>query len=376
MKRALACAALLAAARAGGACPDVLDAPAWRVRSVRPHNAATAPLVGQPLDAGALAAARRSFDPPPGGRFSLSVTVVYLEHCEAAEADLVFRSFRFRLPYAFSLVPSLDAARQWARGGLDWRHQWAGGRVAVGYMASTATSERLRHGATLELRGGHAELRVRAGPRLVAARALAIGPALWTRPLLPAELRRHPEFETQIGAALASAESLLRLEHYARDPAFRRLVQRLPPGAPACAPGSFRRRLASARSQSGGRQYGLVDALLAIEVPPDCEPALLASLRADLARIDRQSAARRAAAELSEVRRLLDRLLHRTPLIAIRPVAVAQWNNGQPGAGAGARLTLLNWLDATAGYSWRIHRRPQDAWGAPFIEMRFRDPFQ
>ena len=148
-------------------------------------------------------------------------------------------------------------------------------------------------------------------------------------------------------------------------------------------PPSFHRRLQSARGQAGARQYGLVDALLVVAVPADCAPRQLGAMRDEFARIDRQAAARRAAAELGQVRTMVDRLLHHTPWLAVRPVALleavvapAPGRTALPGVGGGLRLSLLNWIEATAGYSWRIRRHSGEPAGAPFIEVRFRDPFE
>jgi hypothetical protein len=143
----------------------------------------------------------------------------------------------------------------------------------------------------------------------------------------------------------------------------------------------FTRRLRSARRESGAKQYGLVDALLGIDVAPTCATGALTELRGDFARIDRRAAAQRAAGELAEMRALVNRLLYRTPLIAMRPVTVVEAivsdkRTALPGVGGGIRVSLLNWIEATAGFSWRIRRRPGQPWGTPFIEMRLRDPFE
>lgn len=378
MKCALLAGGMLATALTAAGCPALSDGRAWRVRSVRPRNAVTLPLVGLEVGAGEIEAARRAFDPPPGGRFSFSVTITYLERCAGTEADLVFRAFRFRLPYALRLTPVLD----WARSGVDVAHDWP--RVSVNYSASLATRN-FRQAGAFSIRGDGFETRLAAGPGLVSARVLAVMPVIWQRPLLPAELRSQPELETQIDAAIASAESMLRIEHYARDPAFQRISRSLVSGGldNACFPPSFSRRLKSARGQTGARQYGLVDALLAIAGPLDCSPKLLDALRDDFARINRQSAARLAAAEMSQVRTLVDRLLHHTPLLAVRPVALVEavvsstpGRTALPGVGGGLRFSLLNWIEATAGYSWHIRHRPGEPPGSPFVEVRFRDPFE
>jgi len=65
----------------------------------------------------------------------------------------------------------------------------------------------------------------------------------------------------------------------------------------------------------------------------------------------------------------------------VRPVAVVEAivsdkRTALPGVGGGIRVSPLNWIEATAGFSWRIRRRPGQPWGAPFIEMRLRDPFE
>lgn len=378
MKWALLVGWVLAAASTAAACPALSDGRAWRVRSVRPRNAVTLPLIGLEVGAGEIDAARRSFDPPPGGRFSFSVTITYLERCEGAEADLVFRAFRFRLPYALRLTPVLD----WARSGVEVAHDWP--RISVNYSASL-TGQGFRQAGSLSIRGDGVETRLAAGAGLVSARVLSVMPIVWQRPLLPAALRGYPEFETQIDAALSSAESMLRLEHYARDPAFHRINRNLASLdlEDSCLPPSFSRRLNGARRQTGARQYGLVDALLAVAVPPDCSRKLLGELRNEFTRIDRQAAARLAAAELGQVRTLVDRLLHHTPLLAVRPVALveavvasAPGRTALPGVGGGLRFSLLNWIEATAGYSWHFRRRPGEPSGAPFVEVRFRDPFE
>ncbi len=379
MKWALLVGWGLAAASTVAACPALSDGRTWRVRSVRPRNAATLPLIGLEVGAGEIELARRSFDPPPGGRFSFSVTITYLERCEGAEADLVFRAFRFRVPYALRLTPVLDGARS----GVDVAHDWP--RISVNYSASL-TRQGFRQAGSLSIRGDGVETRLAAGAGLVSARVLAVMPIAWKRPLLPAALHRHPELETQIDAAMASAESMLRIEYYAQDPAFHRIGRSLAALEleNSCLPPSFSRRLQSARRQAGARQYGLVDALLGVRVPAECSSRLLGALRDEFARIDRQAAARLAAAELDQVRTLVDRLLHHTPLLALRPVALVEAvvasapgrRTALPGVGGGLRFSLLNWIEATAGYSWHIRHRPGEPSGAPFIEVRFRDPFE
>ena len=111
---------------------------------------------------------------------------------------------------------------------------------------------------------------------------------------------------------------MLRIEQYARDPAFQRIARsrESPDLDSPCLPAVFTRRLRSARRESGAKQYGLVDALLGIDVAPTCATGALTELRGDFARIDRRAAAQRAAGELAEMRALVNRLLYRTPLIA------------------------------------------------------------
>lgn len=353
------------------ACPSPEDWPRWRVRSVRPLTAATRPLLGQPLRAEEIEEARRSFDPSAAARLAVSVTITYLERCEQNEANLVFRTFRFRLPYHFGFVPAFDYARSWLRTGIDWHRDF--GPVSFSYSANY-TSLGFRQQGMITARSRWVEGRVAAGSRMKAARVTAIGPALWQRPLLPAVLRDEPELQTQLNAGFESAESMLRLEEYARDPAFQRIVSLLADlerdGA-ACLTSSFKRRLRSARRESGARQYGLVDALLANTSAPDCETASRARMREEFTRIDKAVAAQRAAAQIAELRTLADRLLYRTPLFAVRPVAIVEaivspTRRALPGAGGGIRVSLLNWLEVTGGYSSRT----------PFFEVRFRDPLR
>ena len=367
MKRVLLCAALAVAL--AGACPVPADGHELRVRSVRPRNSVTQALVGRLVRSEDLETARRSFDPRPGARIAASLTVAYFERCEGGEADLVFRSFRFRVPYPLGLTPMAELARA----GVDWRHDWRRGRLSASYLASVSSQRRLRQTGSFTIRGDRVESRITAGYRGVSARVVGIGPAVWSRPLMPAELRDLPEFRTQMTGALASAESLLRIEQYARDPAFGRIARGLEALDSACLPPAFKRRLRSARRETGGKQYGLVDALLAIEVAPGCETVALRVLHGEFARIDREAAARRAAGEMSELRELVDRVLYRTPLIAVHPVAAVA---SPPGVGVGVRVLLLDWIEATAGYSWRVRRRPGESTGTPFVEVRFRDPLR
>jgi hypothetical protein len=188
-------------------CAALADGQAWFVRSVRSRTAVTQELVGRPIRFEELEAARRSFDAPPGGRVSISVTITYLERCDAGEADVVFRSFRFRMPHALRVAPTVELARSWARGGAEWHRDWSGGKISASYSA-TGTPEGFRHSGSLMIRGDHVESRVAAGNGSVSARVLASGPAIWQRPLLPAALRGNPEFNRQIDAALSSAESI------------------------------------------------------------------------------------------------------------------------------------------------------------------------
>ncbi len=353
------------------------------MRSVRPRTDATRALLGRAVRMQEIETVRRSFDATSGGRVSISVTVVQLERCEAGEADLVFRVFRFRLPHAFRVVPALDLARAWAASGAAWQRDWRGGRVSTSYSAGYGPGG-LRQSTALEIRGGWVESRLAAGNALVSARVLAAGPVLWRRQLLPAELRENPEFDEQVEGALASAESLLRLEQYARDPAFLRAVERLAwLGKQPCLAGSVLRRVRSAERASGARQYGLIDAVLSAGGAARCAGAAreLAEMRMEFGRIDRGAAARKARAELRELRGMVDRLLHHTPLIGIRPVAVVEAirsgrRTALPGIGAGVRVSVLNWIDATAGFSWRLRRRVGEPVGTPFVELRFRDPLQ
>ena len=154
-------------------------------------------------------------------------------------------------------------------------------------------------------------------------------------------------------------------------------------GKHSCLPASVLRRVTSAERASGARQYGLVDAVLTAPVAPDCQAAgrELAEMRVEFGRIDRAAAARKAREELSELRGMVDRLLHHTPLIGIRPVAVVEAirsgrRTALPGIGAGVRVSVLNWVDATAGFSWRLGRRAGEPVGTPFVELRFRDPLE
>jgi hypothetical protein len=337
---------------------------------VRPRTDATQRLIGQPLRAQDLQTARQSFDPAPGGRLAVSVTVTYLERCEQHEADLVFRTLRFRFPHTFGFVPAADLAKSWGRGGIDWHKDW--GRVSLGYSANY-TTQSFRQTGMFSVHSQWVEARATAGHGSASARVMALGPALWQRQLLPAALRNEPELKTQLSGALASAESLLRIEEYARDPAFQRIASRLEAleRNGACLPASFKRRLRSARQATGGKQYGLVEALLANTAAPECESAARAAMQADFARIDKATAAGRAASQIAELRDLADRLLYRTPLVAVRPVAlieavVSPKRRALPGLGGGLRVSLLNWLEVTGGYSNRT----------PFVELRFRDPLQ
>ena len=379
MKQAVLWAGL---AVAPGCCACEMEE-VWRVRSVRPQTDATRAMVGRPVRIDEIETVRRSFDAAAGGRVSISVTVVQLERCAAGEADLVFRVLRFRVPHAFRIAPALDLARAWAASGAAWQREWRGGRVSTGYSAGYGLG-RLRQSAAVEIRGGWVESRLAAGNRLVSARVLAAGPVLWRRHLWPAELRENPEFDEQVQGALASAESLLRLERYAQDPAFLRAAGRLARlGKQPCLSGSFLRRVRSAERASGARQYGLIDAVLAAGEAAGCAAgaAELAAMRTELGRIDRAGAARKAREELSELRSMVDRLLHHTPLISARPVGVVEAirsgrRTALPGIGVGVRVSVLNWIDATAGFSWRLRRRVGAPVGTPFLELRFRDPFE
>ena len=72
-------------------------------------------------------------------------------------------------------------------------------------------------------------------------------------------------------------KALLRIEQYARDPAFQRIARsrESPDLDSPCLPAVFTRRLRSARRESGAKQYGLVDALLGIDVAPTCATGAL-----------------------------------------------------------------------------------------------------
>jgi hypothetical protein len=263
---------------------------------------------------------------------------------------------------------------------------------------------------------------------------------VWRTPLVPSELTKDAQFHTLLNGQITTATSAEQILYATRDPHYRNLVDTLEPlktdladlkaeveAAQSAHPGQLAAQfkacvsainMAASRAKSASaakdfQQYGLVSALLSVDVHEDrlgrvtracnqdldgalgIEPAGASpegrvdarrrKMEKEFAQIDRVGAANRAKAEMSYVGRTLNTLLREVNLYSISPVAIldvvkigpaaAGGNLLRYGPGGGIRLALASVLSLTVGYARNIRKGPGEGSGNVFLSLTVRDLF-
>lgn len=273
------------------------------------------------------------------------------------------------------------------------------------------------------------------GRRFIAYNMTAAIP-LWRSPLVPSELSTDPEFHPLVDSQINSATSFFGAGYLAQDPHFKTLTGRLDDvqnslrdleaavgDAQAASAGRFadlfkkctqaiataQRKATDATAATDAAQVDEVGTLLPVDkdrlgqVQTACGDSLngqladatianraatLAAIRTDMLRefslIDQELAIGKAEADMAYSKRTINTFIDDINLVSISPVLMFDVAHLGPansrlgtryGVGGGLRVTLVNSVDFTFGYLANPRRLPQEAPGAYFLSLQFKDVF-
>ncbi len=253
------------------------------------------------------------------------------------------------------------------------------------------------------------------------------GVTIWRSPLIPTELSEEPDFKDKLTGQVTSAESLLQILYESRDENFiatrallngvvdnlnalskavtdagspssectdaialsLNMAKHAKDDKPAAAVGSIRELLSGGTTALADVATVCRDGVAgaAVQNAANSLDAAAGQLETTFGRINRAAAARKAAADMSYVRRTLDIILKELNIASVSPVFVfdvarigpaagGPYSGTRYGVGGGLRFSLLNTVNFTGGYAWNPNRRVGEEPGAVFFSINTRNLFR